>query len=326
MSARRIGKRPWGARAVLLIPYLWLAVLFLVPFLIVLKISLSQTVIAQPPYTPLLDWSAGWAGLEAFVAALSADNYAMLGSDALYLVSYLKSLEVAAVSTVILLVGGYPMAYGMARAPRALQPLLVMLVILPFWTSFLIRVYAWINILQRDGLLNDILLRLHIVDQPVAWLASDTAIYIGIVYSYLPFMVLPLYAVLEKMDEQLLEAAADLGCPRWKTFWQVTLPLSLPGVAAGALLCFIPITGEFVIPDLLGGSETLMIGQTLWTEFFSNKDWPVASAIAVALLGLLLGPILFYERLQQRALAHDPEKWAPVFGQDHAQTKEEGRQ
>ena len=175
-----------------------------------------------------------------------------------------------------------------------------MLVILPFWTSFLIRIYAWINILQRDGLLNEMLSRLHIVDAPVVWLSSDTAIYIGMVYSYLPFMVLPLYATLEKLDESLLEAAADLGCPRWKAFWLVTLPLSLPGVAAGVLLCFIPITGEFVIPDLLGGSETLMIGQTLWTEFFSNKDWPVASAIAVALLGLLLVPILFYERLQRR--------------------------
>jgi putrescine transport system permease protein len=197
---------------------------------------------------------------------------------------------------------GYPLAHGIARAPRAWQPLLVIAVILPFWTSFLIRVYAWINILQRDGLLNEVLLRLHVIDAPVAWLSSDTAIYIGMVYSYLPFMVLPLYATLEKMDESLLEAAADLGCPRWKAFWLVTFPLSLPGLAAGALLCFIPIVGEFVIPDLLGGSETLMIGQTLWTEFFSNRDWPVASAIAIALLMLLLVPILFYERLQQRSL------------------------
>jgi putrescine transport system permease protein len=177
-----------------------------------------------------------------------------------------------------------------------------MAVVLPFWTSFLIRVYAWINILQRDGLLNDVLMKLRIVDAPVSWLSSDTAIYIGMVYSYLPFMVLPLYAVLEKMDETLLEAAADLGCPRWKTFWLVVVPLSLPGAAAGALLCFIPIVGEFVIPDLLGGSETLMIGQTLWSEFFSNRDWPVASAIAVTLLVLLLAPMLFYELLQKRSL------------------------
>ena len=298
----RAKTRSWGARAVVLIPYLWLAAFFLAPFVIVLKISLSQTALAQPPYMPVLDLAAGWAGLRDFAARLSLDAYALIGSDDLYLMSYLKSLQVAAVATAILLLIGYPIAYGIARCPRRLQPLLVMLVILPFWTSFLIRVYAWINILQRDGLLNEVLLRLHIVDAPVAWLSSDTAIYIGVVYSYLPFMVLPLYATLEKMDETLLEAAADLGCTRLRAFWRVTLPLSLPGVAAGTLLCFIPVVGEFVIPDLLGGSETLMIGQTLWTEFFANRDWPVASAIAATLLCLLLLPILFYERLQQRAL------------------------
>ena len=295
-------KRSWSARFVVLIPYAWLLVLFLAPFAIVLKISLSQTAMAQPPYLPVLDLAAGWQGLKDFIAQLSFDSYAMLGSDWLYILSYLKSLEVAFVSTVILLLIGFPMAYGIARSPRAWQPLLVMLVVLPFWTSFLIRVYAWVNILQRDGLLNTLLLNLHIIDQPAAWLASDTAIYIGVVYSYLPFMVLPLYATLEKMDEGLLEAAADLGSPRWKAFWQVTVPLSLPGIAAGALLCFIPICGEFVIPDLLGGSDTQMIGQTLWTEFFANRDWPVASAIAVALLVLLLVPIMVYERLQRRAI------------------------
>ena len=300
-------KQPFGSsRLVVLIPYLWLIAFFLVPFVIVAKISLSQTVMALPPYRPLLDLTAGWAGLKDFAAHLTLDAYALLGSDDIYLHSYLKSLEVAAVSTALLLLIGYPLAYGIARSPRGLQPLLVMLVMLPFWTSFLIRVYAWINILQRDGLLNDVLLRLHIIDTPLAWLASDTAIYIGVVYSYLPFMVLPLYASLEKIDPTLLEAAADLGCPRWKAFWRVTLPLSWPGVAAGALLCFIPVTGEFVIPDLLGGSRTLMIGQTLWTEFFSNRDWPVASAIAVALLALLLVPILFYERLQKRAIGETP--------------------
>ncbi|AXK81466.1 ABC transporter permease subunit [Pseudolabrys taiwanensis] len=297
-----VRKRSWSARFVVLIPYAWLLVLFLAPFAIVLKISLSQTAMAQPPYLPVLDLAAGWQGLKDFIAQLSFDSYAMLGSDWLYILSYLKSLEVAFVSTVILLLIGYPMAYGIARSPRAWQPLLVMLVVLPFWTSFLIRVYAWVNILQRDGLLNTLLLNLHIIDQPAAWLASDTAIYIGVVYSYLPFMVLPLYATLEKMDESLLEAAADLGSPRWKAFWQVTVPLSLPGIAAGALLCFIPICGEFVIPDLLGGSDTQMIGQTLWTEFFANRDWPVASAIAVALLVLLLVPIMVYERLQRRAI------------------------
>ncbi|HMF22591.1 MAG TPA: ABC transporter permease subunit [Pseudolabrys sp.] len=295
-------KRSLGARRAVLVPYLWLAIFFLAPFVIVFKISLSQTAIAQPPYLPVIDLSAGWAGLKDFARQLSLDTYGLIGTDPLYLMSYLKSLEVAAISTALLLVLGYPIAYGMARAPRAWQPILVMAVVLPFWTSFLIRVYAWINILQRDGLLNHLLLKLHVIDQPAAWLSSDKAIYIGVVYSYLPFMVLPLYATLEKMDESLLEAAADLGCPRWKAFWLVVMPLSLPGIAAGAMLCFIPIVGEFVIPDLLGGSETLMIGQTLWTEFFSNRDWPVASAIAVALLGFLLVPILFYERLQQRSL------------------------
>jgi putrescine transport system permease protein len=280
----------------------WLVVFFLTPFVIVLKISLSQTALAQPPYSPVFDLSAGWAGFLDFARQLSLESFRLLFTDLIYLLSYLKSLQVAAISTLILVLVGYPFAYGIARAPRGWQPLLVMAVVLPFWTSFLIRVYAWINILQRDGLLNDVLMRLHIVDVPLIWLSSDTAIYIGIVYSYLPFMVLPLYAALEKMDESLLEAAADLGCPRWKTFWLVVVPLSLPGAAAGALLCFIPIVGEFVIPELLGGSETLMIGQTLWTEFFANRDWPVASAIAVTLLALLLVPMLFYERLQQRSL------------------------
>jgi putrescine transport system permease protein len=280
----------------------WLVVFFLTPFVIVLKISLSQTALAQPPYSPVFDLSAGWAGFLDFARQLSLESFRLLFTDLIYLLSYLKSLQVAAISTLILVLVGYPFAYGIARAPRGWQPLLVMAVVLPFWTSFLIRVYAWINILQRDGLLNDVLMRLHIVDVPLIWLSSDTAIYIGIVYSYLPFMVLPLYAALEKMDESLLEAAADLGCPRWKTFWLVVVPLSLPGAAAGALLCFIPVVGEFVIPDLLGGSETLMIGQTLWTEFFANRDWPVASAIAVTLLALLLVPMLFYERLQQRSL------------------------
>jgi putrescine transport system permease protein len=302
MSAMTKSGRSWGARAVLLLPYLWLAVFFLAPFAIVLKISVSQTAIAQPPYVPVFDLAAGWQGLQDFVTRLTLEGYRLLATDRIYLFSYLKSLQIAGISTAILLLIGYPVAYGIARSPRRLQPLLVMLVVLPFWTSFLIRVYAWINILQRDGLLNDLLLRLHIIIEPLAWLSSDTAIYIGIVYSYLPFMVLPLYATLEKMDETLLEAAADLGCPRWKTFWLVTAPLSLPGVAAGTLLCFIPIVGEFVIPDLLGGSRTLMIGQTLWTEFFFNRDLPVASAIAVALLALLVPPILLYERLQRRQL------------------------
>jgi putrescine transport system permease protein len=292
----------WGRRILILVPALWLIVFFVMPALIVLKISLSQTVIAQPPYIPVLDMSAGWQGLRDFVAGLSLDSYRMLGSDTLYVFSYLHSLVIAGLSTAILLLIGYPMAYGIARSPRRAQPILVMAVFLPFLTAFLIRIYAWINILQREGLINDALMALGIISEPVVWLSTDTAVVIGIVYSYLPFMVLPLYASLEKMDESLLEAAADLGCPQWKAFWLVTVPLSAPGVMAGALLCFIPIAGEFVIPDLLGGSSSLMIGQTLWTEFFQNRDWPVASAVAIALLAILLVPILIYQHLQMRAL------------------------
>jgi putrescine transport system permease protein len=300
------GKRGgWGAALVVAVPYLWLTLFFLVPFLIVLKISLSHTAVAQPPYLPVFDATAGWAGIKEFFAALSLDNYAFIATDPLYLASYVKSLIVATVSTALLLLIGLPLAYGIARAPARWQPVLFMLVVLPFWTSFLIRIYAWINILQRDGLLNQLLLALRIVDAPVAWLSTDTAVYIGIVYSYLPFMVLPIYATLEKMDQTLVEAACDLGCPRWRAFWLITLPLALPGLAAGALLCFIPIVGEFVIPDLLGGSQSLMIGQTLWTEFFANRDWPVASAIALVLLCLLVVPIVGYQWMRER----DPSRW-----------------
>ena len=295
-------RNPFTSRATVLLPYLWLLVFFLVPFVLVLKISLSQTAMALPPYTPVFDISAGWQGLRDVVTQLSLDAYALIASDPLYLSSYFKSLQVAAISTVLLLLIGYPFAYGIARSPRGLQPLLVLLVVLPFWTSFLIRVYAWVNILQRDGLLNDVLLTLHVIDAPRAWLATDTAIYIGVVYSYLPFMVLPLYAALDKLDRSLIEAAEDLGAPPWRAFWLVTVPLALPGVAAGALLCFIPIVGEFVIPDLLGGSEKLMIGQVMWTEFFANRDWPAASAVAVVLLALLLVPILIYQQMQLRAI------------------------
>lgn len=294
-EAARARKASLAQRLVVALPYAWLVVFFLVPFLIVLKISFSESAIAQPPYTPVLDFAAGWRGIAQFFAGLSFDDYRLLGSDPLYLLSYLKSLQIAAFSTLILLAIGYPIAYAMARMPRRLQALLVILVVLPFWTSFLIRIYAWMNILQRDGLFNKVLLALHIVHVPPVWLATDTAVYLGIVYSYLPFMVLPLYAVLEKLDHSLLEAAADLGCPRWKTFWLVTLPLSSPGIIAGVLLCFIPIVGEFVIPDLLGGSRAPMIGQTIWMEFFGNKDWPAASAVAVVLVCLLVTPIVLFQ-------------------------------
>ncbi|RAI39289.1 ABC transporter permease [Rhodoplanes roseus] len=298
----RTRQRSLGERLIVALPYLWLVAFFLVPFLIVGRISLSQTAIAQPPYTPVLDLSEGIAGVVAFVKALSADAYALIARDDLYVFSYLKSLQVALVATAILLVIGLPLAHAMARAPARWQPVLVVAVMLPFWTSFLIRIYAWMTILQHDGLLNQLLVALRVVDEPPTWLATDTAVLIGIVYSYLPFMVLPLYAGLQKIDESLLEAAADLGCPRGRAFWLITVPLILPGIGAGCLLCMIPIIGEFVIPDLLGGSDTMMIGQTLWTEFFANKDWPVASAIAVVLLVLLVGPIAAYEALQSRQI------------------------
>ncbi|MEH2475009.1 putrescine transport system permease protein [Nitrobacteraceae bacterium AZCC 2161] len=300
MIARHIFTRP--ARLAAIAPYVWMVLFFLVPFGFVLKISLSQTAIAQPPYLPLFGFADGVAGLKASFAALSLDNFRLLVSDNLYIASYLRSLVVAAISTALLLALGYPIAYAMARLPQRWQPVAMTLVIVPFWTSFLIRIYAWINILQHDGLLNKILLALHIVSAPVVWLSTDTAMYLGIVYSYLPFMILPLYATLAKQDEALLEAAADLGASRLQAFWLVTFPLSLPGIGAGVLLCFIPIVGEFVIPDLLAGSDSMMIGQTLWLEFFTNKDWPVASATAIVLLALLLIPLLVYDRLQRRQL------------------------
>ena len=300
MSARRIFARP--ARFAAIAPYVWMVLFFLVPFGFVLKISLSQTAIAQPPYEPVFDLTAGWAAIRAAFAALSVDNFRLLVSDDLYVFAYLRSLTVAATSTALLLLIGYPIAYGMARLPKRWQAVAMVLVIVPFWTSFLIRIYAWINILQHDGLLNQILLTLHLVSQPVVWLSTDTAMYIGIVYSYLPFMILPLYATLAKMEPALEEAASDLGAPPWQVFWLVTFPLSLPGIGAGVLLCFIPVVGEFVIPDLLAGSNSLMIGQTLWLEFFTNKDWPVASSAAIVLLVVLLLPLLLYERLQRRQL------------------------
>src|SRR3954451_19634215 len=300
MSASRIFSRP--ARFASVPPYAWMLLFFLVPFGFVVKISLSQPAIAQPPYTPVFDLGAGWPAIEVALSALSLDNFRLLISDNLYVLSYLRSIVVALLSTAMLVLIGYPVAYGMARLPRRWQAVAMMLVIVPFWTSFLIRIYAWINILQHDGLLNKILVALHVVSTPVVWLSTDTAMYLGIVYSYLPFMILPLYATLAKMEPALEEAAGDLGATRPQVFWLVTFPLSLPGVGAGCLLCFIPIVGEFVIPDLLAGSQSLMIGQTLWLEFFTNKDWPVASSIAVVLLVVLLAPLLLYDRVQRRQL------------------------
>ncbi len=288
-------------RIVIAIPYVWLIFFFLIPFLIVLKISVSETAIAMPPYTPVLDFSDGFSGLIEQFKEFSFFNYAFLFEDPLYRNAYLSSIFIAALSTFITLLVGFPIAYAMARAPTAIRPTLMMLVILPFWTSFLIRVYAWIGILKPEGLLNQFLLATGIIDQPLQIMNTHTAIVIGIVYSYLPFMILPLYSALEKMDYSLIEAAQDLGCTPISAFWKITFPLAIPGIIAGCLLVFIPATGEFVIPDLLGGSQTLMIGKTLWTEFSANRDWPLSSAVAVILLLLLVLPIVYFQNAQAKA-------------------------
>jgi putrescine transport system permease protein len=279
------------------VPFLWLLVFFLIPFFIVFKISLSDIATAIPPYTPTFDFTTG---IGEFFSQLDFENYRFIFNDSLYVNAYLSSLWIAGISTIFTLLIAYPIAYGMARAPKEWQATLVMLVILPFWTSFLIRVYAWIGILKKEGLLNLFLMNLGVISEPLTIMNTPLAVYIGIIYSYLPFMILPLYASLEKINPALLEAAADLGSPPWKAFWQVTFPLSLPGVLAGCFLVFIPATGEFVIPDLLGGSDTLMIGKTLWAEFFGNRDWPVSSAVAVVLLLVLVVPIVMFQRNQEK--------------------------
>ncbi|WP_227269064.1 ABC transporter permease subunit [Roseobacter weihaiensis] len=282
------------------VPYAWLLALFLVPFAIVFKISLSDIALAIPPYTPTLD-----DGLATFFAALDFENFTFLASDDLYWKAYLSSLQIASVSTVLTLFVAYPIAYGMARAPQEWRPTLMMLVILPFWTSFLIRVYAWMGILSQEGFLNQFLLWTGIVGQPLTILNTNIAVYIGIVYTYLPFMILPIYAALDRLDGSLIEAAEDLGCSRFQAFWLVTIPLSRNGIIAGSFLVFIPALGEFVIPSLLGGSQTLMIGKVLWEEFFNNRDWPVASAVAVILLLILIVPIVLFQRNQQKQAEQD---------------------
>jgi putrescine transport system permease protein len=287
-------------RLVILIPYSWLLVFFLIPFFIVFRISFSQSAIAMPPYTPVFEIAGGWHGFVTAVRQFSFDNYTWLTQDALYFNAYVSSLTIAFISTCLTLLVGFPIAYGMAQAPRTVRPTLLMLVILPFWTSFLIRVYAWIAILKPEGFLNQVLMYLGLIHEPLIILNTNIAVYIGIVYSYLPFMVLPLYSTLEKLDGTLIEAAEDLGCTPLKAFWKVTFPLSFPGVIAGFLLVFIPATGEFVIPDLLGGSSTLMIGKTLWNEFFANRDWPVASAVAIILLLVLVIPIALFQNAQTK--------------------------
>jgi putrescine transport system permease protein len=279
-----------GRTAVIAVPYLWLLLFFLIPFVIVLKIGFSETQIALPPYQPIFAWTQQ----RILEIKLNVGNFLYLVEDSLYWRAYLNSLKIAAISTLLCLLVGYPIAY----ANTMWRNILLMMVILPFWTSFLLRVYAWIGILKNNGLINNFLLWLGVIDEPLVMLQTDFAIYVGIVYSYLPFMILPLYTSLEKMDLTLLEAAADLGSRPWKAFMQITLPLSIQGIVAGSLLVFIPAVGEFVIPALLGGPEQLMIGKVLWTEFFSNRDWPVASAVAIVLLLLLLIPIAFLQRAQ----------------------------
>ena len=296
----KLGSAALGRRLVIAIPYLWLLALFLVPFAIVIKISLSDVVMARPPYTPAFDWAGGIDAILVALSELDLENYLWILEDDLYWKSYLSSMRIAGLSTLLSLLVAFPLAYGMARAPRRYRTTLVMLLILPFWTSFLIRVYAWIGILKKEGLLNFLLTGLGLIEDPLIIHNTNVAVYIGIVYSYLPFMALPIYASLERLDSDLLEAAADLGATPIRAFWQITLPLAMPGVIAGCFLVFIPAVGEFVIPDLLGGSETLMIGKTLWVEFFSNRDWPVASAVAVLLLLLLVVPIVLFQRHQER--------------------------
>jgi putrescine transport system permease protein len=294
MSPRRL-------RALLRLPVLiWLGAFFLVPFAIVLKISLSEPATAMPPYLPVLDWQGGFEGWASFLEALSFENYETLWFDGLYREAALGSLALALSATGLLLGLGVPLAYALARAPARWQPLLVALVVVPFWTSFLIRVYAWIAILKPEGLLNAVLIRLGLIAAPLEILGTQTAVLTGLTYAYLPFMVLPVYAVMSRLDPALREAAADLGASPTRVFWTVTLPLSASGLAAGALLCFIPMVGEFIIPDLLGGSDTLMLGRVLWSEFFSNRDWPLASAVAVLLLVLVIGPVVLFREAETR--------------------------
>ena len=278
-------------KAVIALPFVWLLVFFLLPFALVLAIALGTNAPDSAPPVTL---------------GLSFKSFALLFSDDLYVAAWLGSLRIAAVSTLAALALGYPMAYAIARARPARRPLLLMLVVLPFWTSFLIRVYAWMGLLAENGLLNQFLRGSGLVADPGTILGTEWAVHLGIVYAYLPFMVLPLYATLEKLDWGLLEAAADLGAPPSMALLTVTLPLSLPGIVAGCLLVFIPAVGEFVIPDLLGGTETLMIGKVLWDEFFTNADWPLASAVAICLLVLLVGPILLFQRQQARSLKASP--------------------
>lgn len=288
---------PKGRHAVIGVPFVWLFLFFLLPFFIVLKISFAEAEVAIPPYTDVFSWADN-----QLTILLNFGNYVFLSEDALYLAAYLGSLKIAFVSTLLCLLIGYPMAYAIARAPKEMQTVYLLLIMMPTWTAILIRVYAWMGILSNNGLLNSLLMGLGLISEPLQILNTNLAVYIGIVYSYLPFMVLPLYANLVKHDQSLLEAAADLGSRNFNSFWRITVPLSKNGIIAGCMLVFIPVVGEFVIPELLGGPETLMIGKVLWQEFFNNRDWPVASALAVVMLAILLVPIILFNRNQAKEM------------------------
>ncbi|WP_417661680.1 ABC transporter permease subunit [Pseudomonas sp.] len=288
---------PKGRHVVIGIPFIWLFLFFLLPFIIVMKISFAEADVAIPPYTEIYTWAEGQLSI-----ILNLGNYIFLTEDELYVAAYLGSLKMAFISTLICLFIGYPMAYAIARANKEMQTVYLLLVMMPTWTAILIRVYAWMGILSNNGLLNGFLMSIGVISEPLQILNTNFAVYIGIVYSYLPFMILPLFANLVKHDHSLLEAASDLGSSTFNSFWRITVPLSKNGIIAGCMLVFIPAVGEFVIPELLGGPETLMIGKVLWQEFFNNRDWPVASALAVVMLALLIVPIILFNRNQAKEM------------------------
>ncbi|MDX1473299.1 MAG: ABC transporter permease subunit [Reinekea sp.] len=286
---------PKGRCLILSGPFLWLLVFFLMPFIFVAKISVAEAELSIPPYTAMFDWIDGVLGIR-----VSINNFLWVLDDPLYVQAYLNSIKMAFFSTLFCLLLGYPMAYAIAKAPKEQQTVWLLLVLLPSWTSFLIRVYAWVGLLKNNGLINGLLMWLGIIDDPIQMINTNFAVYVGIVYSYLPFMVLPLYANLVKHDNALLEAAADLGAGHFTRFFRITLPLSINGIVAGSMLVFIPVVGEYVIPELLGGTETIMIGKVLWQEFFNNRDWPVASALALIMVLILIIPITLFHRFQNK--------------------------
>ncbi|CAM3834845.1 ABC transporter permease subunit [Parendozoicomonas haliclonae] len=286
-----------GRRTLIGIPFLWLLLFFLIPFAIVLKISFAEMQISIPPYSSVVEYAD-----ESLNIVLNLGNYLFLLDDDLYAAAYLSSIQIALNATLMALLLGYPMAYAMARAPAHMQTTLLLLILLPSWTSFLIRIYAWMGLLSNKGLINNALISLGVITDPIPMMNTNFAVYIGMVYAYLPFVILPIYANLIKHDQSLLEAAADLGCPPWKAFLTITLPLSKAGILAGFMLMFIPAVGEFVIPELLGGPDTLMIGKVLWQEFFNNRDWPVAASLAMVMLLLLIIPIMIFHRQQAKEL------------------------